>query len=555
MSNHLSPAQALPVDVLRSILKWVVLEERSPFSEDYCRVNYVKELLAVSSAWRQTSLEVLWKKFKLTIPVTTNEVILNCPKWAEHSRLTHNATNLARELYVSIPMFSIIGGFAYKLLVNYFGDTKCLPLANKLTVNVMAFTDQRFDSKDMAIANCLEFAKLLKSMAPAATAVRVLCDGDPQQLIYFDSRYVKTLDEELLMRFATVLYTNTKHASLGLYTLKVKNSLTTEFSPLLSSLIINFVETPDLYPCLVHKSASTLQHLDIGICNANMLISDLNGEAVIYPKLQHLRLYECVLSNHDTNAMTTKTITFPVLRALTLCKSYPFHDDVLFRGNSTTLEYLNIVVDNNTIATLSRGNVLESKYKRLRHVVFTFYGDDTEFSIDSKTSTNKILNHLVGAAKILCVRNYNITRPCIEAAQHGQGFTNIKVFGSTSLTLSLFEVLSLLKTLPALVELRGKINGLGPELESISSNELPDHIVSTYCDIGKGLQVWRITTYKQVKIDYIILLALVCPRLWLIRLLCDAFEDIHVQISDALNSQLYSKYAPQLKRLLDIVCD
>ncbi|KAJ2397028.1 hypothetical protein GGF41_008514, partial [Coemansia sp. RSA 2531] len=114
---------------------WVVLEERSPFSEDYCLVFYVKELLAVSSAWRQISLEVLWKQFKLTIPVTTNEVILNSPDWAERSRLTHNATNLARELYVSIPMFSIVGGFAHKLLVNYFGDTKCLPLANKLTVN------------------------------------------------------------------------------------------------------------------------------------------------------------------------------------------------------------------------------------------------------------------------------------------------------------------------------------------------------------------------------------------------------------------------------------
>ncbi|KAJ2465733.1 hypothetical protein GGI03_002499, partial [Coemansia sp. RSA 2337] len=73
-------------------------------------------------------------------------------------------------------MSAIVSGVAHKLLVDYIGDTKCFPFVKKLIVKITEFKDQHVDSKEIANANALEFAKLLKSMAPATTAVKLVCD-------------------------------------------------------------------------------------------------------------------------------------------------------------------------------------------------------------------------------------------------------------------------------------------------------------------------------------------------------------------------------------------
>ncbi|KAJ2338541.1 hypothetical protein GGH92_007120 [Coemansia sp. RSA 2673] len=116
-------------------------------------------------------------------------------------------------------------------------------------------------------------------------------------------------------------------------------------------------------------------------------------------------------------------------------------------------------------------------------------------------------------------------------------------------------MLHILKALPALEKLLSSITDLGPELENISSEELPDYVTSTYNNVGKNLQVWRLSSpnYTTVTIDHILLLALVCPNLWRIQLEPGFIEDYHTKISKALESGPYTKYAPQLDRVLDIV--
>ncbi|KAJ1812019.1 hypothetical protein LPJ60_006637, partial [Coemansia sp. RSA 2675] len=65
-----------------------------------------------------------------------------------------------------------------------------------------------------------------------------------------------------------------------------------------------------------------------------------------------------------------------------------------------------------------------------------------------------------------------------------------------------------LKAMPALVELRSGISGLGKELESIDDDELPDHIISAYGDAGKDLQVWRVNMFDPSMIEWHMLMAL-----------------------------------------------
>ncbi|KAJ2349756.1 hypothetical protein GGH91_000614 [Coemansia sp. RSA 2671] len=163
--------------------------------------------------------------------------------------------------------------------------------------------------------------------------------------------------------------------------------------------------------------------------------------------------------------------------------SYPFHDDILLRGNAETLEYLYLCVDNDAIATL-------------------------EFSLDTGT-------------------------------------------------MSLFEMLSVLKAFPGLVKLTNTINGLGLELEDIAADELPDYVDSVFGNVGKHLQVWSmlfVSGYMGVKmIDYVALLMLVCPELCRAHMNGGSGEGVRAKIAEVQSSQRFSKYKLRLDKLLEAV--
>ncbi|KAJ2421735.1 hypothetical protein GGF41_003761 [Coemansia sp. RSA 2531] len=126
-----------------------------------------------------------------------------------------------------------------------------------------------------------------------------------------------------------------------------------------------------------------------------------------------------------------------------------------------------------------------------------------------------------------------------------------------SVSLSFFDVLSVLKALPALVNIRSGIGGLGRELGNIAAEDILDHIATTYCNAGMNLRIWYIAflgrQYRSEMIDYILLLALVSPKIRWIQLLPHSIQDSRVKLADALNSPLYSKHALQLNKVLDIV--
>ncbi|KAJ1905045.1 hypothetical protein LPJ71_004668, partial [Coemansia sp. S17] len=134
--------------------------------------------------------------------------------------------------------------------------------------------------------------------------------------------------------------------------------------------------------------------------------------------------------------------------------------------------------------------------------------------------------------------------------QHGQGFQNIRVLETTFKEMSLSYVLCILQALPAITRLRSGINGVGHTLVQLENDDLPDHIVSTYCDVGSKLEVWEMTSfdsrYETDTIDYILLLALVCPNLRRVELVPKSVPDYRNKITEALESDPYSKYASQL---------
>ncbi|KAJ2255211.1 hypothetical protein GGI13_001732 [Coemansia sp. RSA 455] len=171
---------------------------------------------------------------------------------------------------------------------------------------------------------------------------------------------------------------------------------------------------------------------------------------------------------------------------------------------------------------------------------------------------DKFLNYLVDSAKRLSVPALRMDKVCLSAMKHGQGFKDIKILYLCE-SLSVFDVLGMLKAIPALVEFTGGIKSLGPELENISDSELPDYMVSTYCDVGKNFQVWNVaslnTQFIPTLVGFMLGLALLCPKLRKIEVAFGRLEEFQAKIADALNNQLLSKHAPHLNQLFDILCE
>ncbi|KAJ2404577.1 hypothetical protein GGF41_007192, partial [Coemansia sp. RSA 2531] len=230
MSNHLSSAQALPIDIIRSILKWIVLEERSPFYGNSCDMYELQELLTVSSDWRQAALELLWRRLNLMINAKKGEVYLERPMWLKQKTLPPNAENLARDIRVRVSMSSIVSGIACKLLGNYIRDTKCFPLAYKLTVEITDFKDRHYDAKDIVLGNTLEFANKLRSIAPVTATLHMRWSDQYLQRIT-DSSRVRDMDEDVLKMLSNVLYASAKRAQLDLDGMDVANLSTISCIP------------------------------------------------------------------------------------------------------------------------------------------------------------------------------------------------------------------------------------------------------------------------------------------------------------------------------------
>ncbi|KAJ1904798.1 hypothetical protein LPJ71_004742, partial [Coemansia sp. S17] len=343
------------------------------------------------------------------------------------------------------------------------------------------YKSQHIDSNNIANAHALDFAKLVKSMAPAATTANVICDGEFFPRVNIEDILGGDLDEEILEKLVNVLYPDTKRAYLSLGEVSINHLSTLNSIPPLTSLDLDCKEFSDAYTSLMHKSAYTLQSLGITLGDADKLIHDENGDALVYPNLLHLQLSSRNRNGPNTMAKSSTVTPFPVLRNLKLGATYPFTDDVLFRGNTATLKSLSLNLDYNTITTLSQKRVFECKHKVLRDVTITRYDSNWNTTVNSEVSMDKFLNHLVDSAKRLRVPALRMDKVCLSAMRHGQGFKDIKILYLCD-SLSVFDVLGMLKAIPALVKFTGGIKSLGPELENISDSELPDYMVSTYCD-------------------------------------------------------------------------
>ncbi|KAJ2812684.1 hypothetical protein H4S07_001228 [Coemansia furcata] len=190
-------------------------------------------------------------------------------------------------------------------------------------------------------ANLNAFIQQLKKMAPMVREIEVECGN-----IYVD-------------RFPETQYFQSLLVRLFQSTPRVVHRIRSEAGPVdiladsVSNLVHTDIESRSIDPIaqLAWQSAMTLQSLVIetrGYGDATGLFKDAYGNYAEYPRLRVLKLKH--YSEHYGRGKPVFPDLVPFLRLWHLTMdNYPFGDDVIFRENADTLEYLDLRADKDDI--------------------------------------------------------------------------------------------------------------------------------------------------------------------------------------------------------------
>ncbi|KAJ2433253.1 hypothetical protein GGF42_009429, partial [Coemansia sp. RSA 2424] len=204
----------------------------------------------------------------------------------------------------------------------------------------------------MVQANIESFAQQIKMMAPLVRKVKVLCGmvGDDEEGI--ESKFVEKLMAQLFRLAPRIAHSLHRMLSSPVE-LRMDG---------ICGLTHVDIETDDIRPALqlARQSAMTLQYLRIKAHdhgNISGLIKDTGGNYIEYRQLRVLKLDHYTEVDNENKPVAPGAVLFPHLRLLHMANAFPFGDDVLFRGNAATLEFLKMKLAREDVMMLQKHRV------------------------------------------------------------------------------------------------------------------------------------------------------------------------------------------------------
>ncbi|KAJ2864669.1 hypothetical protein GGH94_002759 [Coemansia aciculifera] len=130
---------------------------------------------------------------------------------------------------------------------------------------------------------------------------------------------------------------------------------------------------------LARLNALTLQTINIWsyyeVDISGLIRDDDNDENyVVYPYLRTLEIYVAHVPAISQRLTFKGAVPFPSLWNLILRSYYPLGDDVVFRDNGATLEYLKVALHPELVAILERHNYVSIQVLALPRVRLSFWG-------------------------------------------------------------------------------------------------------------------------------------------------------------------------------------
>ncbi|KAJ2867188.1 hypothetical protein GGH94_000991 [Coemansia aciculifera] len=562
--STLSPFQLLPQHVVRLIVNHVVGSSRVHF--DGVRVNsheyrtLLKPLLWVCRSFRAVAYSRFCNNFELnlsSIPLVYLDKLhlpahLTDVDYRTLNNLGYSTHHSAKDITVLLDERTVYSGEALEVISRAPYDGCSFPLARKIAFTFVKERKDVMNDPLLVGANIVAFVERIKQMAPLVGEISVLivdCDdmrgiadqhfGDLASRLYqlaYRVEYNYILDTEDSMRLQLDMIRNLTYLSYN-----SDSSIGDAYQ---------FVQ-------LSQRNAQTLQSLilecehDIDILG---LVQDAGGNHVTYPHLLTLKLWAASDTDEPRRPQFRGAAPFPTLRRLHINLDSTFDDDIFFRGNATTLEWLDMTLDFLSVPMLRKFKVfVPGSHPKLQRVKL-WYSENTLELFASPAEAMQFMFDIGSRAAVREYAKYNLQQDLLPMLSSFGSHSPMRVLLLPSLRPELWQVITLIKSLPLLLDLQTSSPSLEPMPDGITSDKLPEHMVADYAPMGRRFRCWHLDIgYANICSELatcVLLLALVCPNFDYAAVGKEHREFFMEQMEKVIASDYFKSYAPRLRRLL-----
>ncbi|KAJ2558987.1 hypothetical protein EV175_000544 [Coemansia sp. RSA 1933] len=314
-----------------------------------------------------------------------------------------------------------------------------------------------------------------------------------------------------------------------------------------------------LFGSLIEKSVSTLESLDYyDGCFDNMrsLVIGQNGDPLVYPKLKNL-----IVGNDECGPFGDKVridssiVPFPALRYLMWRSVYIFEDDALFRGNSDTLEYLDIEVDIDLVQTLHRLAVFApGKYSRLCYVAVTYCQPSPDKYLEIDEYVRFVIGLLSPTTTVLSLTRY--FHNMVVADADSLCFGNIQTLTLTGFCGTQYVLLDIVKLFPRMTRLTCAQGSLVADLRGRQIRSYDD-LHTEYYPLSSSFRHWEAVPglVRDVKAiaHMALLFTILCPNFELTYVSSEFSKKFEQFMRRTIRSGRHKDHADRLQHLLRIM--
>ncbi|KAJ1801303.1 hypothetical protein LPJ59_000398 [Coemansia sp. RSA 2399] len=555
----------LPNNILNQVFQNIV-GKQAPYeyeTEMYNSPGNVKWVPSqVCRKWREIALGVIYSTCHASIKevgenitvgplANLGEIAYIGPQMLEHT----NKVNM----YVDCQ--DIFNGKAQHLLLSPRLNIVRFPNANELTLHIHSFCPLKLDCPKEAFVHAIGLCRRLKMVAPKAKSIDIV----------YASNYIiaDTQFGALFQKFIKEVGSPMSKISLSSEAIPIPYARPVDIVGKLTSLVYRWDNTFENTIPLVHMNASTLQSLKIIHACASGLdrLLVLEGtEPAVYPVLNKLEIESVpYLSQIVSKQMFPDFTPFPRLQHLDIQTVYPFADDVLFRKNTQSLEYLALRYDkqlalifcgaetfaNRQYSSLSRVHVrsaLESVKAKQKN--------QARSSMPNNSIMAQFFLDVLPSIKWLKVDTPEVAAALVASISKENVYENVEVLDIDH-EINAGEVVRLLKSMPRLSHLVSRYSGIGKKFKDMSLEDVIENMSSRQERLGESMfRKWSIrgigtdSDFESIATSAF-LLAVGCAKFKVIPLEEDKCITAYNGALDAIAARMESEeYRNTAKRLL-----
>ncbi|KAJ2055305.1 hypothetical protein GGI17_006684, partial [Coemansia sp. S146] len=468
------------------------------------------------------------------------------------------------ELVIYLDLYSVYSGEALEMLLRHSSEDLVFPRVRKMTFIMPWLADegrelllrQQADSVAMGVEDKISaFVQRVEQIAPLANVFNVqpgVISAGVQQHV---ARFFGNVISRLFQLSKRVSY------------LSAAPQIPMELPADTIHDLVHFSYHSNYNTAANHvramqvarQSAPTLRDLRFS-ANAENGLSDLfwdsdGGNYINYPRLLSLVLDIWTLSPALLPPVSRGVVLFPRLLDLKMTYTYPFSDDLPFRGNAATLRSLCIVASREVCDILRRYEVFSStSHRELKRVEIEGSTDTVANYFESSEAYMQFTLSIGPGASVRNVRGIPSGEDLSPALSLLTSHSCIQLLDLPDIPLMLWDIEFLTRSLPLLSDLGCLSTGLGLMTEDIALDDYAAFMHSLSSPSRERFRCWRLAQVVsgdlQETVECVLSVAMFCPNFTYAAVSNPIRKEFMALMEEAIESDGFKHHAPQLRRLL-----